>query len=311
MRARWIVVLALVALGACGEGGEEELSRQECEAVAAHLVVLEKLEGAEGGPMCKYHRFCDGADRRVFLQTCPRVMSRKQAHCYQRATSLAGADDCMPRLELDARVQAAGRGDGYGYGGSTFLGTTGGSRPQDRALRDLTALREDACRCRDDACATQIENRFQDLAHRFGDFDHVPGLRDRAQRLAEEAMKCLVNAMVPPDAGAPQVFVDPWAPVDAGPTAYRDPWAPDAGAAGSTGMPSCDQYLAAMEAYAACAQFPPSSRDSVRDSIESLRKGWADYANQPASARQAADDACRQAVDSVRQSAVAMGCAIP
>jgi hypothetical protein len=125
-------------------------------------------------------------------------------------------------------------------------------------------------------------------------------------------MKCLVTAMVPPDAAMPPTPRDPWAPPDAGPTAYRDPWAPDAGAAANAvDLPACTGYLAAMEAYAACPQFPESARDGVRETIETMKSSFADYATMPEATRQMIDEACTSATENVRQSAVSIGCTIP
>ena len=40
-------------------------------------------------------------ERKRFTRMCPKVLSRREVRCYQRATSLALADACLPRSELD------------------------------------------------------------------------------------------------------------------------------------------------------------------------------------------------------------------
>ena len=99
-------MLALLAtLGACDDGPGDRPARHDCEAVLAHLLVLE--DGADL-TMCKYHPSCDGSERKRFMAMCPKVLTRREARCYQRATSLAHADLCLPRADLDARIQGGG-----------------------------------------------------------------------------------------------------------------------------------------------------------------------------------------------------------
>jgi hypothetical protein len=129
MRRPGLVVLALAAIAAgCDAEASDRPSRHDCEAVLAHLIVLEQPAvdpwGAPVETLCKYHPSCDGSERKRFMAMCPRVLSRRELRCYQRATSLAHADQCLPRAELDRRVQT-GEGDtgGRGYGaGPAWLG---------------------------------------------------------------------------------------------------------------------------------------------------------------------------------------------
>ena len=305
MGIRGFALLA-VALAACSGEGDNGVSRQDCEAVIAHLVVLEKLGNEPHGPMCKYHLACDGGDRHRWMDVCPRVLTRKEQRCYQRATSLSSADDCLARSDLDERIQAGTQFGGDSYGGSKWLGVGGGpaATPEERALRDLDDLKDDACKCRDADCATKVEDRFQDIAGRLGNLDRTPGLRDRAQQVAEAAMKCLAAAVTGPDAGAPY---NPY-----GTYTYNDPWAPapDAGVAGSTGLPSCDAYIAGMEAYMNCPAMS-YGRDSIQQSIDYMRQSYAAYTGYSADVRAQADQSCKTALDTLRSSAASLGCTIP
>lgn len=278
------------ALAACGGG--DGLSRADCDAVLAHLVVLESAGGESWGPMCKYHASCDGSDAPRWAAACPRAISRDEATCLQRATSLPAADGCVLRDELDARIQAGDRGGG-GFPGRAVADDTSGG-----ALGELVALRDDACRCHDTACASTMLDRYAEQARRYNDVDDRH-LRDRAMGLIEAAAKCLVAANTPPDAGPPP---------------YRDPWQPDAGVAvlpGSTGLPHCDQYIAALEAYAACSAIPEDARASIRETVEYVRKSWVDLASMPDSVRAATDDSCAQSIDGIRSAITSLGCAVP
>jgi hypothetical protein len=228
---RRLAGLVVASLAAC-TGDDGGVSRAECEAVIAHLVVLERADGLADGPMCKYHSSCDGRARRQFLDMCPRVLTSREARCYQRATTTRSADDCLPRELLDVRIATGERG--RGYGGSTFPG----------------------------------------VAQRDHGYDDPYRYRDP------------VAVQVVPDASVPVVGA-------------------------LSALPACERYLAAMDAYLACDQVPSYARDASRESVEYMRKSWADMATMPEDVRRATDDACAQSIDPIRQAAAAMGCTIP
>lgn len=136
MARGWTVALLLV-LAACGDEASDRPSRHDCEAVLAHLIVLETPAvdpwGLPVKTMCKYHPACDGSERKRFMEMCPKVLSRRELRCYQRATSLALADACLPRSELDERIMTGASGGGrggnsYGGRGPAWLGMGGGGR---------------------------------------------------------------------------------------------------------------------------------------------------------------------------------------
>lgn len=75
-----------------------------------------------------------------------------------------------------------------------------------------------------------------------------------------------------------------------------------------TGLPACDQYVAAMERYLQCDKVPQAARDGSGQGMAAMKSNWDDTRNMPADARRAANDACRQALDALTQGAAAIGC---
>lgn len=149
------------------------------------------------------------------------------------------------------------------------------------ALRDV---RDHACACKDPACSYRVMTEL--LAYSDG---HKQ-LRDTqaASTIADEIARCLDTASrAEPVAGG----------IDAGarPPSY-------------TGMPACDDYLALVERYLNCDQFPQAARDSTRQATDQMRQAWRDMAAMPADVRRTAEDACKQASDAMRQAGSAMGC---
>jgi len=142
-------------------------SRQDCEAVLAHLVVL---ESATIPVMCRFHAGCGGDEEDLFLQRCPAVLSRRELGCYQRATSIDAADACLARDALAARidtgvVEARDHGDdAEGWHDDAWAWNRS---PEEQALAGLRDLRDDACRCHDRACAERVEQRFMTLVEHW------------------------------------------------------------------------------------------------------------------------------------------------
>jgi hypothetical protein len=80
------------------------------------------------------------------------------------------------------------------------------------------------------------------------------------------------------------------------------------GGGGASGVPECDDYVAAVEKYLACDKVPQEVRDGTKDALEMMRSGWGDAGALPAEAKQAMADGCKQATDAIQQGASAMGC---
>ncbi len=152
------------------------------------------------------------------------------------------------------------------------------------ALLALTAVREHACTCKDSACAYRVMAELLEYS------DKDPDLRDTQAgvKLADELTACLGAAVRNEPA--------PGSALDGGV------------AAGSTGLPACDEYVALVESYLRCDQFPESARDSTRQAVEQMRTGWSDMAHLSPDIRRTAEDACKQASDAMRQAGDAMGC---
>ena len=152
------------------------------------------------------------------------------------------------------------------------------------ALRDV---RDHACACKDPACSYKV------LSELFAYADAHKDMRDTmaSVQLVDELEKCLDTAS----------RAEPVAGVDAGARA----------AAAVTGMPACDEYLALVESYLNCDQFPQAAADSTRQATDQMRQAWRDMANMPPDVRRTADEACKQASDAMRQAGQAMGCTLP
>jgi hypothetical protein len=108
------------------------------------------------------------------------------------------------------------------------------------------------------------------------------------------------------EAGAPdELHNAEAAPVEeAPPDAGVDPSAP-------IGVPSCDGYVNTVQRYAACPKVDPQTRASLQQGIDAMKQAWSQMATitDPAVLKQV-DDACKQAIDTLRQSAVSLGCPI-
>jgi hypothetical protein len=85
-----------------------------------------------------------------------------------------------------------------------------------------------------------------------------------------------------------------------------------AGAPGATGIAECDAYSAAFEKYMQCDKVPQATKDASKATMDHMKEGWAALSGQttPEAAKKAAADGCKTAMDSLEQSASALGCAI-
>jgi hypothetical protein len=79
---------------------------------------------------------------------------------------------------------------------------------------------------------------------------------------------------------------------------------------GTTGVPECDEYIAAVDQYAACDKVPAEARDAVQQGSAQMRDALSPLKDPtvPAEARKAAAEGCAAARDALRQSMTAMGC---
>jgi hypothetical protein len=178
--------------------------------------------------------------------------------------------------------------------GAACDGGEGALPPGDPAtLGALRDVRDHACACKDPACSYRV------LGELFAYADGHAQLRDTraSAQLADEIGVCLDTA----SRAAPLPVAGPDGGVGGRPSLPR----------AATGMPACDEYLALVESYLACDQFPQAARDSTRQATDQMRQAWADMANLPPDVRRTAEDACKQATDAMRQAGQAMGCDLP
>ena len=155
------------------------------------------------------------------------------------------------------------------------------------AYTALAAVRDHACACKDPACS------YRALGELLAYTDEHAELRETqaSAALADEIGRCLETASrTEPVAAAPKD-----AAVRRGPPA-------------ATGMPACDEYIALVESYLECDQFPQAARDSTRQATDQMRQAWRDMATMDPDIRRSAEDACRQASDAMRQAGSSMGC---
>jgi hypothetical protein len=292
MTPRWLgSVTVAAALFACGDEPAGP-SQHDCDAVLTHLIVLEGERA--GGPLCKYDPACDGAEHRRFQQRCPRVVDRREARCLLEATTLASADACLSRDELDERIERGRRSSRRG-GDDDWLDRAGVTPRQRRILRALRRYADDACACTSPGCSDRVRDDFMRWAETMDKDDaELKPLEEKAMRTVERMFECLTRAgsSDPPDAWGYQP------PPDAAP--------PDLGS--YTGVAACDAYRDLIERYLACGAVPLAIKDATRDGYGYLRDAWGAPSGLSPAAREAMTETCQAASDAIRQSADQLGC---
>jgi hypothetical protein len=307
MTQRWLSGIAVAWLAACGEAGAAGPDPAECEAVLTHLVVLEGAKDGSDGPLCKYHPRCGNAPEEAekFVKQCPRVLSRVEAGCYLRATSLTEVDACLIRSELDDRIQRGKRGPAAAeLEAPAWLGEGGGTLG-DRVLRRVEGHARQACGCRDAACARQVRDRFTAWAASIDEEDPEIAPRQRDIEAAVEQMfECVrdIERFDPPDAAV------------AGPATL---YGPDAGGynpyGGSSlgpyiGIWECDTYRDSLEVLLKCSSMPTYMQDELTSGYRSFKASLGDPTTMSYSARQATAEQCVSMQQSLRSTASTMGC---
>ncbi len=81
---------------------------------------------------------------------------------------------------------------------------------------------------------------------------------------------------------------------------------------GLTGVPACDAYVGGVQRYAQCKNVPVEAKQALQQAITQMVEGWKMMREpgMPAEARKAAGDACKQALEALKQAATSVGCAI-
>jgi hypothetical protein len=65
----------------------------------------------------------------------------------------------------------------------------------DEALKELEALKKDACACKDADCANKVQTKFEEWAKKHSDTKGSQSQADKAGKIAEEISECMVKAM--------------------------------------------------------------------------------------------------------------------
>ncbi len=101
----------------------------------------------------------------------------------------------------------------------------------------------------------------------------------------------------------------PATPTEAKP-AEAKPAEPAPAAAGATGIPECDSYLATAEKYAKCDKLPKDQVAAQMQALEAAKTGWAALKDPavPADSKKAAADACKQSDDAMKAAWTQAGC---
>ena len=81
-------------------------------------------------------------------------------------------------------------------------------------------------------------------------------------------------------------------------------------AAGSTGIPECDAWKAAVDKLMSCDKMPQEARDATKKGFDSASQAWAQLAAAPADTKKQVGDSCKMGLDGLKQAATAMGCTL-
>jgi hypothetical protein len=65
----------------------------------------------------------------------------------------------------------------------------------DEALKELEALKKDACACKDADCANKVQEKFETWAKKHADTKGSQSQADKAGKIAEEISECMMKAM--------------------------------------------------------------------------------------------------------------------
>ena len=78
----------------------------------------------------------------------------------------------------------------------------------------------------------------------------------------------------------------------------------------TTGIAACDDYIAEIELYGRCERLPQQTRDAMNQAVLQVKAAWKDLPRQAPSAAVPTAEACRQALDAIRQAAESMDCGV-
>ena len=142
----------------------------------------------------------------------------------------------------------------------------------------------------------------------MGDCDDAFG-KDSFERIGQRLMPVLEKLMKAVQGAAPDAAPLPPPPpplVDAG-VPGTQPTPPSTGA--SLFEQTCAGYVAAIEAYLACPQFPDAARQQTRDAVDQMRKSFEQMGGgQSPDVIKSMADACKQAEAAIGEARKGIGC---
>jgi hypothetical protein len=175
------------------------------------------------------------------------------------------------------------------------------------AVAKMTEFKDEMCKCKDKACADKVQESMTkwstEMAAKAGD-KKEPAKADEATmkkmtEVGQQYGECMTKAMSAgaetPPAGSGS---DTAAPAGSG----SDTAAAPAGGGGSTGIPECDEYKAAIDKLASCEAIPEATRKTMKDAFDQASGAWASL---PAESKAAAATGCKAAADATKQAAAA------
>jgi hypothetical protein len=174
------------------------------------------------------------------------------------------------------------------------------------AVAKMTEFKDQMCACKDKACADKVQESMTkwstDMAAKAGDKKDQKADEATMKKMTEVGQaygECMTKAMTPAaDPAAGSAAADPAA--GSGSAAAADPAA--GGGGGSTGIPECDEYKAAIDKLASCDAIPAETRKMMKDSFDQASGAWASL---PAEGKAAAATGCKAGADAVKQAAAA------
>ncbi len=178
------------------------------------------------------------------------------------------------------------------------------------AVAKMTEFKDQMCACKDKACADKVQEGMtkwsQEMATKAGDKKDQKADEATMKKMTEVGQaygECMTKAMsateTPPAGGAGSGSDSGSAAAPAG-SGSDTAAAPAAG--GSTGIPECDDYKAAIDKLASCDAIPEATRKMMKDSFDQASGAWASL---PAEGKAAAATGCKAGADAVKQAAAA------
>lgn len=177
------------------------------------------------------------------------------------------------------------------------------------AVAKMTELKDEMCKCKDKACADKVQESMTkwstDMAAKAGDKKDQKADEATMKKMTEVGQaygECMTKAMSagaePAGSGSAAEPAGSAAPAGSGSDTAQAP----AGGGGSTGIPECDEYKAAIDKLATCDAIPAETRKMMKDSFDQASGAWA---NLPAESKAAAATGCKAGADAVKQATAA------